>query len=132
MWRDPSKSLEAAKAMKLTAKELLKINIIDEIIQESVGGAHRNREQAISSTRSVLIKYLEEFKNITRDEIFEQRKKKFLNIGRQKSFATFSKDNTSLIEKDNFFAFIKENYQRYKNKLIIVFILLIALGLFLI
>ena len=47
LWRDPSKSLEAAKAMKLTANELLKMQIIDEIIKEPVGGAHRNKEQAI-------------------------------------------------------------------------------------
>ena len=47
LWRDPSKSLEAAKAMKLTANELLKMKIIDEIIKEPIGGAHRNKEQVI-------------------------------------------------------------------------------------
>ena len=41
LWRDPSKSLEAAKAMKLTAEELLKLGIIDEVIKEPLGGAHR-------------------------------------------------------------------------------------------
>ena len=77
LWRDPSKSLEAAKAMKLTANELLKMKIIDEIIKEPLGGAHRNKEQTILSTKKVLIKYLEEFKKYTREEIFEQRKKSF-------------------------------------------------------
>ena len=47
LWRDPSKSLEAAKAMKLTANELLKMNIVDEVIKGPVGGAHRNKEQII-------------------------------------------------------------------------------------
>ena len=42
LWRDPSKSLQAAEAMKLTAKDLLKLGIIDEIIDEPLGGAHRN------------------------------------------------------------------------------------------
>ena len=125
LWRDPSKSLEAAKAMRLTANELLKIRIIDEIIQEPIGGAHRNKKQ-------VLIKYLEEFKNYTREEIFEQRKKKFLNIGRQKSFITSSKDEISLVEKDNFFALVKKNCLEYKNKLIIIFLLFVIVGLFLI
>ena len=74
LWRDPSKSLEAAKAMKLTADELLKIRIIDEIIQEPIGGAHRNKGQVISSTKVALIKHLEEFKNFTREEIFELRR----------------------------------------------------------
>ena len=131
LWRDPNKFLEAAKAMKLTANELLKIRIIDEIIQEPIGGAHRIKAQAISSTKAILIKYLEEYKNYSREEIFEQRKKKFLNIGRQKSFVTFSKDETSLVEKDGFFALIKENYFKYKNRLIIAFILLLVVGLFL-
>jgi len=67
LWRDPSKSLEAAKAMKLTANELLKIRIIDEIIQEPIGGAHRNKKQVVSSIKTALIKYLEEFKNYTRE-----------------------------------------------------------------
>ena len=132
LWRDPSKSLEAAKAMKLTANELLKIRIIDEIISESVGGAHRNKKQVISSIKTALIKYLEEFKNYTREEIFEQRKKKFLNIGRQKSSIIFSKDEISLVEKDNFFTLIKKNCIEHKNKLIIVFLLFVIVGLFLI
>ena len=48
LWRDPSKSLEAAKAMKLTAKDLLRIGIIDEVISEPLGGAHRNKEHIIT------------------------------------------------------------------------------------
>ena len=67
LWRDPSKTIEAAKAMKLTANELFKIRIIDEIIQEPVGGAHRNKKQVISSIKTVLIKSLEEFENYTRE-----------------------------------------------------------------
>ena len=54
LWRDPNKSLEAAKAMKLTANELLKIKIIDEIISEPTGGAHRNKEVAIEITKKSL------------------------------------------------------------------------------
>jgi acetyl-CoA carboxylase carboxyl transferase subunit alpha len=132
LWRDPSKSLEAAKAMKLTANELLKIRIIDEIIQEPIGGAHRNKKQIISSIKTALIKSLEEFKNYTREEIFEQRKKKFLNIGRQKSFITSSEDEIGLVEKDNFFAIVKKNCLKYKNKLIIAFLLFVIVGLFII
>ena len=69
LWRDPSKSLEAAKAMKLTAHELLKMKIVDEIIQEPIGGAHRNKESLISSTRDVLIKYLDELKSYSKEYI---------------------------------------------------------------
>ena len=132
LWRDPSKSLEAAKAMKLTANELLKIRIIDEIIQEPIGGAHRNKKQIISSIKTALIKSLEEFKNYTREEIFEQRKKKFLNIGRQKSFITSSKDEINLVEKDHFLTLVKKNFLKYKKQLIITFLLFVIFGLFLI
>jgi len=132
LWRDPSKSLEAAKAMKLTANELLKIRIIDEVIKEPTGGAHRNKAQVISSIKSVLVKYLDEFKNYTREEIFEQRKIKFLNIGRQKSFITSLQDKISLVEKDNLFALVKKVCLEYKNKLIIAFLLFVIVGLFLI
>ena len=45
LWRDPSKSLEAAEAMKMTAKDLLKLGIIDEIIPEPLGGAHRDPDR---------------------------------------------------------------------------------------
>jgi len=107
LWRDPGKSLEAANAMKLTSNELLKMKIIDEIIKEPTGGAHRNKEQVIFSTKEVLLKYLEKFKEYTREEIFEQRKEKFLSIGKRKSFTIFSKES-DWVAKDNFFVFVKE------------------------
>ena len=52
LWRDPSKSLEAAEAMKLTADELLKLGIIDEIISEPLGGAHRDSDKIASEIGS--------------------------------------------------------------------------------
>ena len=107
LWRDPNKSLEAAKAMKLTANELLKMKIIDEIIQEPLGGAHRNKEEVILSTREILTKYLDEFKKYTQEEIFQQRKKKFLNIGKEKALTIFS-SGTDWIRKDNFVSSLKE------------------------
>ena len=85
LWRDPSKSLEAANAMKLTANELLKMKIIDEIIKEPIGGAHRNKEQVIFSTKEILIKYLEEFKKYTREEIFGAKKRKIFKYWKTKN-----------------------------------------------
>ena len=130
LWRDPSKSLEAAKAMKLTAKELLKIQIIDEIIKEPIGGAHRNKDELINSTREILLKHLEEFENKTGEEIFQQRKEKFLNIGKQKSFKVFSSES-GWITKNNFFTNVKVFLFRFKKELIIFAVLLIAAILFL-
>ena len=86
LWRDPTKSLEAAKAMKLTAGELLKINIIDEIIQEPIGGAHRNKEEVLSSTKVALIKYLEEFKNYHQEKKYLHKEKKIFKYWKTKKF----------------------------------------------
>lgn len=125
LWRDQSKSLEAANAMKLTASELLKMKIIDEIIKEPTGGAHRNKEQVIFSTKEILIKYLEEFKKYTREEILEQRKEKFLSIGKRKTFIVFSKENDWIV-KNNFFIFSKKILFKFKKELIIGVLLILA------
>ena len=131
LWRDQSKSLEAAKAMKLTANELLKMKIIDEIIKEPIGGAHRNKESLIFPTKELLIKYLEEFKNFSGEEIFKQRKEKFLRIGKQETFTVFSR-GTPWIEKSNFFPFIKKILFKFKKELIIIALLIFTAILFLI
>ena len=125
LWRDPSKSLEAAKAMKLTANELLKMQIIDEIIKEPVGGAHRDKVEIINSTREILLKYLQEFKNKTGEEIYQQRKEKFLSIGKQKPFKVFSPEG-GWITKNTFFTNTKGFLSKFKKELIIFTILLIA------
>ena len=131
LWRDQSKSLEAAKAMKLTAKELLKMKIIDEIINEPIGGAHRNKKEVINSIEKVLKKYLEEFKNLSKEEITIHRKKKFLEIGKQKSFKAFSKDDVKL-KKDNLLNFIKNISLKINKKIIIILLLILTVGLLLI
>ena len=124
LWKDPTKSLEAAKAMKLTSHELLKIQIIDEIIEEPVGGAHRNKGEILELTKQALIKYLKNFEKYTREEIFEERKNKFLNIGKQKSFGVFStKINWS---QKNIFT------TRFKKILAVGFLLAVIAGLLLI
>ena len=132
LWRDPSKSLEAAKAMKLTADELFKKQIIDEIIKEPVGGAHRNKEETVFSVRMALIKHLDDFKKYSREEIFEQRKKKFLNIGKQKSFTMFSKDDIDLFKNTNFAIPIKKVIVKWRSKLILALMLFLVIGYLLI
>ena len=86
LWRDPTKSLEAADAMKLTAKELFKLGIVDEIIDEPVGGAHRDDKEMSSKIKKSILNNLESFKNLSGEEIFNQRKAKFLKIGRDQGF----------------------------------------------
>ena len=86
LWRDPSKSLQAAEAMKLTAKDLLNLKIIDEVIPEPLGGAHRDPESIAADIKHSIIKHLKSFENYGRDEIYDHRKSKFLQIGRDQGF----------------------------------------------
>tara|TARA_Y100000591_G_C21801155_1_gene682126 strand:- start:48 stop:1145 length:1098 start_codon:yes stop_codon:yes gene_type:complete len=115
LWRDPKKMLDAAKAMKLSAKDLLKLEIIDEIIEEPIGGAHRDKNQILQSMKSSISKNLENFKNMSDEEIFNDRKNKFLRIGRSKGFMSNSDDLSSLRHSENNFT------QIIKSKKILIF-----------
>jgi acetyl-CoA carboxylase carboxyl transferase subunit alpha len=87
LWRDPGKSLEAAEAMKLSAQDLLKLGVIDDIITEPLGGAHRNHDEIAHNIKNTIIENLNYFENMNPDEIFDHRKTKFLKIGRGGGFA---------------------------------------------
>ena len=100
LWRDPKKMLDAAKAMKLSAKDLLDLQIIDEIISEPLGGAHRDRNFILKNIKESLIKNLESFKLMSSEEIYNNRKNKFLKIGRNKGFISNLEDLSSL-KSDN-------------------------------
>ena len=80
------KTLEAATAMKLSSKDLLDLNIIDEIIDEPVGGAHRDREKVLKNVKVSIEKSLIEFADLNRDEILEKRKINFYQLEEQKGF----------------------------------------------
>ena len=101
LWRDPKKTLEASKAMKLSSKDLLSLDIIDEIIPEPTGGAHRDRDLILDNVRSSLEKNLDFFLSMEKDEILNHRKNKFLSIGRNKGFTTQTGLNENLTMKEN-------------------------------
>ena len=86
LWRDPKKMLDAAKAMKLSSKDLIELKVIDEIIPEPLGGAHRDKDLMLENLRTSLSKNIDYFKNMQSDEILDERKNKFLKIGRNKGF----------------------------------------------
>lgn len=81
LWRDSSKNKEAAEALKMTASDLLKFNIIDEIVPEPVGGAHLDPEQTAKNIKEVLIKHLDELTKIPIDKLIPLRISKFQNMG---------------------------------------------------
>ena len=103
LWRDPKKMLDAAKAMKLSAKDLLKLKVIDEIIDEPLGGAHRDRDIILNNVRETLTKNLNHFDELSSEEIMNERKNKFLKIGRNDGFMTSTEDLSTLTVKENKF-----------------------------
>ena len=130
LWRDPKKSLEAADAMKLSANDLIDLGIIDEIIPEPKGGAHRYKEKVISHTHEILKNHLKEFEQLSGKEIFEQRKTKFLNIGRQGGLInSLESEPSRLGAKKNIFNFNIKLLLKNKKNIIIISIILLAIFL---
>ena len=131
LWRDPKKMLDAAKAMKLSAKDLLELDIIDEIIDEPAGGAHRDKDLILQNVRNSISKNLENFKLMSADDIFNDRKNKFLKIGRSKGFMN-KLDNLSSLDtqKINFYEIIRSK-KTLLSFLTIIIIFLISLIVFL-
>ena len=120
LWRDPKKMLDAAKAMKLSAKDLLELQIIDEIINEPIGGAHRDKNLILKNVQISISKNLEYFEAKSSEEIFNERKNKFLRIGRSKGFINNLDNLSSLSEK-------RKNFERiFKNKKLFISIIGIA------
>ena len=96
LWRDPTKTLEAAKAMKLTSKDLLNLKIIDEIIPEPTGGAHRDKNLILENVKMSIDKNLNELSNLSKAEIISLKKEKFLEIGRDRGLTAVSYTHLTL------------------------------------
>jgi len=82
LWRDGSKAQDAAKAMKITAQDLKELGVIDHIISEPLGGAHRAPEDMIKMVGAEIMTALEEFSSLSADDLIKKRREKFLHIGR--------------------------------------------------
>ena len=82
LWRDTGKAQEAAQNMKITADDLLRFGVIDSIVREPVGGAHRDPEATIQATGDALAAALEELRQFDRETVRRMRQDKFLAIGR--------------------------------------------------
>ena len=126
LWRDPKKTLEAATAMKLSSSDLLDLNIIDEIIEEPIGGAHRDKEKILRTVRNCIEKNLIEFSDLSRDEILEKRKNKFLAMGRTKGLYS-GKDKDKLILQNTFVNNIVHKIILNKKSLTFISVILLVL-----
>ena len=81
LWKETSRAPDAAKALKLTAQDLVELGVIDEVIKEPLGGAHRDFEQTAENIRKAVNKALEELKEIPKKELPEARYQKFRKMG---------------------------------------------------
>ncbi len=81
LWRSAEQAPEAANALRLTAPDLLQHKLIDEIIDEPLGAAHRNREQAIANVGASIDKALDHYASMSATEIKKQRRDKYLKMG---------------------------------------------------
>ncbi|MBV8821583.1 MAG: acetyl-CoA carboxylase carboxyltransferase subunit alpha [Ktedonobacteraceae bacterium] len=82
LWRDTSFAPQAAEAMRISARELYRLGLIDELVPEPPGGAHRNQRLAAANLKAVLLKHLAELKPLSLDELLEKRYRKFRSIGK--------------------------------------------------
>ena len=81
LWRDSAKAPLAAEALKLTAMDLLKLKVIDKIIPEPLGGAHRNYSEMATILKDEILLALSELEVLTQDELIEKRLEKFRKMG---------------------------------------------------
>jgi acetyl-CoA carboxylase carboxyl transferase subunit alpha len=83
LWRSAAQAQDAADALKLTAQDLLRFGIVDEIVPEPLGGAHRDRERTIRALGEAIGRALRELKGVSGETIRQRRREKFLEMGRR-------------------------------------------------
>jgi acetyl-CoA carboxylase carboxyl transferase subunit alpha len=83
LWSDSSKAQEAATSMKITAQDLARFGVIDSILKEPPGGAHRDPAAMIAATGDAIAQAMNDLRNFNRDMIRQARRQKFLDIGRK-------------------------------------------------
>ena len=81
LWKDASKAPEASEALKMTAKSLLSFGLIDDIIEEPIGGAHRNHQLTITSVKESILLHLKSLNKISPKKLIEKRYEKFIMMG---------------------------------------------------
>ncbi len=82
LWRDTAKAQEAATSMKITAQDMVRFGVIDSVVPEPTGGAHRDPQAAIDATGEAIAKALAELRGLDLEAVRMQRREKFLTMGR--------------------------------------------------
>ena len=81
LWKNSDKMRDAADALKLTAQNLKEIGVVDKVIKEPLGGAHRDKKKSLDEVKKALLKEIIAFKKMDRQKIKELRTEKYINMG---------------------------------------------------
>ena len=81
IWKDGARAPEAAEAMKITAKHLLELKVVDGVIKEPVGGAHKDHDAAAKLFKEAVVNQLKELSSLSNEEILDQRYERFRALG---------------------------------------------------
>jgi acetyl-CoA carboxylase carboxyl transferase subunit alpha len=81
LWKDPAKASEAARAMGITASQILNNKLVDRVVSEPLGGAHRNLDEMAITLKTVLTEELAQLKSLSIEELLAKRYNKFMAMG---------------------------------------------------
>ena len=84
LWKSAEKAEDAAEAMRITARQLNEFGLVDEVLEEPLGGAHRNPREAAEIIRNALLKNLDELDQLSTDALLEERQRRLSSFGRYK------------------------------------------------
>ncbi|MCZ6591050.1 MAG: acetyl-CoA carboxylase carboxyl transferase subunit alpha, partial [Alphaproteobacteria bacterium] len=82
LWRDSDKARDAAEALRITSRDLLELSVIDTIVEEPLGGAHREPEEATSRVGNAVAEALDALRGLDGDTLRARRREKYLEMGR--------------------------------------------------
>ena len=84
LWKSAEKAEDAAEAMRITASSLSEFGLVDEVLQEPLGGAHRNPAEAAEVIRNALLKHLDELESLSTEQLLEERRRRLASFGQFK------------------------------------------------
>jgi acetyl-CoA carboxylase carboxyl transferase subunit alpha len=82
LWRDAAEAEKAAEALKLTAYDLLELGVVDRVVDEPIGGAHKSREETVRRVREALLEEMATLSGMGAEALREQRRRRFRDLGR--------------------------------------------------
>ena len=82
LWNDPAKQEQATKALKITAEDLKELELVDDVIEEPLVGAHRDKKEAISALKNYFLTKVQELKSLSSEERLEQRYQRLMKLGK--------------------------------------------------